>query len=102
MSGRGLHNAEPRDDVLKRDTEVIMRGPDSFIDPLLEKFANKRPVAVMARITLERIFEPAGIDRLFRDNATVQYEKQLKFADVERLFDGERHRLVILVRRWRW
>ena len=47
---------------------------------IFEKFAEKAPVAVMARASLEYAMEPAAIDALFAEYAERQYEKKLLFS----------------------
>lgn len=45
-----------------------------------EKYVKAHPVAVMARVLMERALEPKGLDDLFRANAKRQYEKELLFS----------------------
>jgi len=52
---------------------------------LVGMFAERRPVAVMAQSVLERLLEPAAIDRLFHDTAERQYERELLFSSLARL-----------------
>ena len=48
-------------------------------------FAEKAPLCVMARLTLESLFQPARLDKLFGDKAQRQYEKELLFSQVVEL-----------------
>jgi hypothetical protein len=43
-------------------------------------FIDKSPVSVMVSGTLERIFEPMLLDRIFRDHAVLGYAKELTFS----------------------
>ena len=43
-------------------------------------FVNKSPVSVMVRGTVERIFDPTVLDRVFEDHAVVGYTKELTFS----------------------
>jgi len=45
-------------------------------------FVEQRPIAVMARATVERFFEPEHLDILFRQTAVDQYERNLLFSSV--------------------
>lgn len=47
---------------------------------IVEKFAQKLPVAVMAHATLERAFAPAALDALFLRHAERQYDRALLFS----------------------
>ena len=45
-----------------------------------EKFINRSPVSVMVRGTLERVFDPAKLERVCADHALLQYTRALTFA----------------------
>jgi len=47
---------------------------------IFDRFANKAPVAVMARASLEFALEPSGLDALFARCADRQYERKLLFS----------------------
>ena len=48
-----------------------------MFDKLLQRFVEKRPIAVMARATLEYALAPELLDKLFERTAERQYTKQL-------------------------
>lgn len=43
-------------------------------------FIEKSPVSVMVSGTLERVFQPAVLDRIFQDHAVLGYSKELTFS----------------------
>jgi hypothetical protein len=45
-----------------------------------EKFLERSPVSVMVRGTLEGVFDPEKLERVFSDNALWQYTRELTFA----------------------
>jgi hypothetical protein len=45
-----------------------------------EKFLAQSPVSVMVRGILERVFDPEKLERVFTDNAVLQYTRELTFA----------------------
>ena len=49
---------------------------------ILARFAQRTPVSVMVRGTLEYALAPDALDALFRTTAEHQYEKQLLFSSV--------------------
>ena len=49
---------------------------------IFETFVNSRPVAVMARFALQRLFDADRINEIFLANATRQYERVIPFSDV--------------------
>jgi hypothetical protein len=55
---------------------------DAVSAAMFRLFAEKSPVAVMVRATLERMFSPEAIDAVFRDTAERQYEGELLFSSV--------------------
>ena len=48
-------------------------------------FLKETPLCVMARATLERLFQPQQLDALFRDTAEKQYQKELLFSQLVEL-----------------
>jgi hypothetical protein len=55
------------------------------LSEVFERFIQGSPVAVMARVLMERALEPSVLDRLFRKAATKQYEKELLFSSLVNL-----------------
>lgn len=53
-----------------------------LLGPILARFAQRTPVSVMVRATLEYALAPDALDALFRTTAEQQYEKQLLFSSV--------------------
>jgi hypothetical protein len=51
-----------------------------------EKFAIATPVAVMVRAAIERVLSPEIIDRIFGDARQTQYQRQLLFSVVLKVF----------------
>jgi len=49
---------------------------------LLDRFAAERPVAVMYRALLERVFAAERVNKLFADTAVQQYEHRIAFSTV--------------------
>jgi hypothetical protein len=45
-----------------------------------EKFIERSPVSVMVRGTLERVCDPEKLERVFVDNALLQYTRELTCA----------------------
>jgi IS4 transposase len=45
-----------------------------------DRFVEESPVSVMVRGTLERVFDPAQLERVFETNAVLQYTKELSFS----------------------
>lgn len=52
---------------------------------VFQPFIEKRPVCVMARGILERLFDPERIDALFAETADVGYTRKLHFSTLVRL-----------------
>jgi IS4 transposase len=52
---------------------------------VIKRFERERPVCVMAQMILDRCLDRGTIDRLFREQATEQYERRLLFSAVARL-----------------
>lgn len=53
--------------------------------PVLGRFIAERPISVMARATMERLFDAEMLNALFEENAERQYTRELTFAHVVRL-----------------
>jgi Transposase DDE domain len=51
-----------------------------LLGKVFQAFVDKRPVCVMARGILERIFEPKRLNTLFEDSAEAGYTRKLHFA----------------------
>jgi DDE family transposase len=51
-----------------------------LLDKIFQSFVDKRPVCVMARGILERIFEPSRLNALFENKAKAGYTRKLHFA----------------------
>lgn len=56
-----------------------------FSDPLFQRFVSERPVATIAQMITRRILDQDLVDRLFRDNAELQYEQVLLFSTLAKL-----------------
>ena len=56
-----------------------------FLDPVLERFVEKRPVAVMARLVAQRALDDEWVDRVFEKHAERQYTRELLFSSVFQL-----------------
>jgi hypothetical protein len=65
-----------------------------------EKFLERSPVSVMVRGTLARVFDPEKLERVFRDNALLQYTRELTFAQCVGLMSDVVFRLVPSVGAW--
>lgn len=52
------------------------------LSPLLQRFAERMPLPVMAKALLHHCFEPDTLDRLYKLYADKQYENQLLFSDL--------------------
>jgi hypothetical protein len=57
-----------------------------IFDPVLQKFAEKRPIAVMLKAVLESQFAAAEFDRIFAAAAESQYHRDLAFSTCAQLF----------------
>ena len=49
---------------------------------LIEKLAQKSPIAVMGRALLENIFAPQKIDKIFREHRVAQRERDWLFSSI--------------------
>jgi DDE family transposase len=65
-----------------------------------EKFLERSPVSVMVRGTLERVFDPEKLERVFSDNALLQYTRELTFAQCVGLMSDVVFRVVPSVGAW--
>jgi hypothetical protein len=65
-----------------------------------EKFIDRSPVSVMVRGTLERVFDPEKLERVFSDNALLQYTRELTFAQCVGLMSDVVFRIVPSVGAW--
>lgn len=54
---------------------------------ILQRFINECPVSVMARATMERLFDSGTLNALFEDHAEAQYTRGLTFAHVVELMN---------------
>lgn len=53
-----------------------------MFDAVLQRFAEHTPLTVMARITLDRLLDPAWVDQVFADHRERQYQRELTFSAV--------------------
>src|SRR6187401_1244894 len=65
-----------------------------------EKFLERSPVSVMVRGILERVFDPEKLERVFTDNAVLQYTRELTFAHCVELMSDVVFRIVPSVGAW--
>jgi DDE family transposase len=65
-----------------------------------EKFLARSPVSVMVRGILERIFDAEKLERVFSDNALLQYTRELTFAQCVGLMSEVVFRMVPSVGAW--
>lgn len=65
-----------------------------------EKFLERSPVSVMVRGTLERVFDPEKLERVFTDNALLQYTRELTFAQCVGLMSDVVFRIAPSVGAW--
>jgi hypothetical protein len=65
-----------------------------------EKFLDRSPVSVMVRGILERVFDPEKLERVFTDNALLQYTRELTFAQCVGLMSDVVFRIVPSVGAW--
>jgi hypothetical protein len=57
-----------------------------ILDTVLQRFVEKRPIAVMLRTVLENQFAASEFDRIFAATAQRQYERDLAFSTCAQLF----------------
>ena len=65
-----------------------------------EKFLAQSPVSVMVRGILERVFDPEKLERVFTDNAVLQYTRELTFAQCVGLMSDVVFRIAPSVGAW--
>jgi hypothetical protein len=65
-----------------------------------EKFIERSPVSVMVRGTLERVFDPEKLERVFADHALRQYTRDLTFAQCVGLMSDVVFRIAPSVGAW--
>ena len=65
-----------------------------------EKFLERSPVSVLVRGTLERVFDPEKLERVFADHALLQYTRELTFAQCVGLMSDVVFRIVPSVGAW--
>lgn len=65
-----------------------------------EKFIERSPVSVMVRGTLERVFDPEKLERVFADNALLQYTRELTFAQCVGLMSDVVFRIAPSIGAW--
>lgn len=65
-----------------------------------EKFIERSPVSVMVRGTLERVFDPEKLERVFADHAVLQYTRELTFAQCVGLMSDVVFRIAPSVGAW--
>ena len=53
-----------------------------LLENLLGAFLDQRPYCALVRASLERILSPLRLDQVFRENAVVQYERELLFSSL--------------------
>lgn len=56
-----------------------------LVREIVERFKEKRPVGLMARMALARLLAPQAIDQVFHDYAQEQYERKIPFAALTEL-----------------
>lgn len=65
---------------LWRYPRALMSTTPSMMDQVLERYASRSPLSVMARIGLEHCFSDATLDSLFERHRTLGYTLDLTFA----------------------
>ena len=56
-----------------------------LVREIVERFKEKRPVGLMARMALARLLAPQAIGQVFLENAQEQYERKIPFAALTEL-----------------
>lgn len=56
-----------------------------LVREIVERFKEKRPVGLMARMALARLLAPQAINQVFHDHAQGQYERKIPFAALTEL-----------------
>lgn len=53
-----------------------------LLDAVFDRFVDRKPYCVMARVVLERMLSASHLDEVFRTHASVQYERELLFSQL--------------------
>ena len=77
-----------------------MGEPEMVLGECFEMFIERSPVSVMVRGTLERVFDPEKLERVFADNAVRQYTRELTFAQCVGLMSDVVFRIAPSVGAW--
>lgn len=56
-----------------------------MLGAIFERFVEASPVSVMVRGLMERVFAPEQINRIFEENAKIQYTRELLFSSLVEL-----------------
>ena len=56
-----------------------------MLGAIFERFVKESPISVMVRGLIERVFAPLTIDRIFEENASSQYTRELLFSSLVEL-----------------
>src|SRR5882762_2335714 len=79
----------------------VGKGNEAMIlGECFEKFIERSPVSVMVRGTLERVFDPEKLERVFADHALLQYTRELTFAQCVGLMSDVVFRIAPSVGAW--
>src|SRR6202011_5817859 len=65
--------------------EIRMEAAIMALAKIFQPFVERRPVCVMARGILERLFDPTRLDDLFATTAVAGYTKKLHFSTLVHL-----------------
>ena len=71
-----------------------------IVGECFEKFLERSPISIMVRGILERVFDPEKLERVFTDNAVLQYTRELTFAHCVELMSDVVFRIVPSVGGW--
>jgi len=66
----------------------------------LRSFVEKAPVSVMTAAILERVFDPQTLERVFEENAQLQYTHELTFGQVVKIMSDVVYRATPSVNAW--
>lgn len=66
----------------------------------LRSFVEKAPMSVMVVAILERLYDPQALERLFEENAELQYTKELTFGQVVKIMSDVVYRATPSVNAW--
>ena len=56
-----------------------------MLGAIFERFVKETPISVMVRGLMERVFAPETMDRIFEENASSQYTRELLFSSLVEL-----------------